>query len=250
MALHLAVQASVQHIRFILIQNEQVYRSYEVSLPGQERNAREVLDAFFNEQNQLANHEGEISLSWSSLRSTLVPGAIFNESNPAEIYRLCYGDAIHDEIDYNRLAEHGIVHIYDLPLWIKRYFVLRFPRIVIQHEGTHILRKVMLSAFKLKANLVLHSDHFRLSIVKHNQLEYYGSFGFQNWEDVVYHLLFTLQQKEFTGQEGLIELTSGPEVDDQLLAALHVQLGRIRELEKMQKNIAPDYLALSQLLCV
>lgn len=250
MARHLAVQASARHIRFVNLFQGKTLQSYDLGLPVNEAGAREALDDFFKQHTSLSQHEDDVSLSWSALRSTLVPGNIFSESNPEEIYRLCYGETDQSEVDYNRIAEHSIVHVYDIPLWIKRYFVLRFPRIVIQHEGTHALRKIMQSAFKLKAHLILHDDHFRLSIVRHNQLEYYGSFGVQSWEDVLYHLMFTLQQKELTAQEGVVELVPGADADPNLLENLQGNMTRVGELSKMQVFISSDFLAESQLLCV
>lgn len=250
MSRHLAVQASARKIRFVNLLLGKVIDSFTVELSASEAESRQILDDFFKEHSALSNYEDDISLSWSSLRSTLVPGNIFSESSPEEIYRLCYGETTQSEVDYNRIAEHGIVHVYDIPLWIKRYFVLRFPRIVIQHEGTHALRKVMQNAFYLKALLIIHEDHFRLSIVKHNQLEYYGSFGIQSWEDVLYYLLFTLQQKELTGAEGSIELAPAVDASSELLVDLEKNIARIDDLSKMKIVTMSDFLAESQLLCV
>jgi hypothetical protein len=250
MTKHLAIQASARHIRFVKLFAGKVLDAHSLDLPSNETSARESLDSFFKTHSNLTQDEEAVSLAWSSIRSTLVPGNIFAESSADEIYRLCYGDTLESEVDYNRLAEHSMVHVYDIPLWIKRYFVVRFPRIVIQHEGTPALRKIMQAAFKLSAHLILHDDHFRLSIVRHNQLEYYGSFSIQSWEDVLYHLMFTLQQKEMTNKEGFIELISGADAPSDLSETLHKNLARIGELSKMEVRTHPEFLAESQLLCV
>ncbi|OFZ64869.1 MAG: hypothetical protein A3D92_01480 [Bacteroidetes bacterium RIFCSPHIGHO2_02_FULL_44_7] len=248
---HLAIQASAQHIRFVTLLNEQVLRSDELSIRSDERLAREDLDTFFREHTYLAEHDNEVSLSWSSQRSTLIPNAIFSDTTHEDIFRLCYGNNFaSDDVDYNRISEHGIIHVYEIPVWVKRYFVVKFPRIVHQHEGTHLLRKIMQSAFKLKATLVLHSDYFLLSLVRHNELEFYGSFRALSHEDILYHLMFTLQQKERMHETGSIELVEGHDADKTLLPALENALLRVGNLKAMGILKAPNFVAQSQLLCV
>lgn len=248
---HLAIQASTQHIRFVTLLNEQVLRSDGISIRNDERLAREDLDTFFREHSYLAEHDDDVSLSWSSQRSTLVPNAIFSDTTPEDLFRLCYGNNFEsDNVDYNRISEHGIIHVYEIPVWIKRYFVLKFPRIVHQHEGTHLLRKIMQSAFKLKATIVLHADYFLLSLVRHNELEFYGSFRALSHEDILYHLMFTLQQKERINEAGSIELVEGHDADKGLLPALEAAIQRVGDLKVMKITPAPNFVAQSQLLCV
>ena len=74
------------------------------------------------------------SLSVSSNRHTLVPNAIFN-SKPKEIFELNH-QAPFENLDYNRIAELGIVSIYEVPIWIKSLFVIKMPRIKIIHTVT------------------------------------------------------------------------------------------------------------------
>lgn len=248
---HLAIQASAQHIRFVTLFNEQILRSDELSIRNDERLAREDLDSFFREHTHLAAHDDDVSLSWSSQRSTLVPNAIFSDTTPEAIFRLCYGNNFDaDHVDYNRISEHGIIHVYEIPVWIKRYFVVKYPRIVHQHEGTHLLRKILQSAFKLKATIVLHADYFLLSLVRHNELEFYGAFRSLSHEDILYHLMFTLQQKERLNEAGSIELVEGHDADKNLLPLLEDAIQRVGDLKAMKIIQAPNFVAQSQLLCV
>lgn len=251
MASHLAIQASASHIRFVHLQNGEVSHSEILDIPAQEQAARERLDQFFREQRSTFLHTDDSSLSWAAARSTLVPNAIFNDSGAEDIFRLCYGDSFDpDDVDYNRIAEHGIIHVFEIPLWLKRYFVLKLPRIVIRHEGTHLLRKIMESAFKPKASIILHAEYFLLTLVKHNQLEFFSTFSCQSAEDVLYHTMFALQQKEWQNTAGNIEIVITGDTPEGWPEALALGISKIADLRNMDVQQPKEFVAQSQLLCV
>ncbi len=248
---HLAIEATAGHLRFITLLNGRLLHSETLELPGDEHSVSSSLDQFIREHPTIDTSSDEVTLSWASQRSTLVPNAVFTDTSAEEIFRLCYGSD-HDlsMVDYNRLSEHGVIHVFEMPLWLKRYFVLKFPRIIVQHEGSHVLRKVMQSAFYVKATLVLHADYFFLTIVKHNQLEFFGTFSCQSPDDVVYHLVFALQQKELLNERGSIEIISGCDAPENFAKEISEALPRIGDLKQMEIRIPEAFLAESQLLCV
>ena len=144
-----------------------------------------------------------------------------------------------------------LINVFNIPSWVKRFFVVKFPRINIQHEGSHIIRQTLnASAFKLKATVVLHQNYFQLSIVKHNNLEFYSFFDYQNHEDILYHLHFALQQKEMTNEEGFLELIDGAGSTKKTTEDLKSAIQRITEFKKMEIITPSNFVAKSQFLCV
>lgn len=245
---HLAIQSQQASIRFDLIRNGSSINHYLIELKGVESDDRDSLETFFKENPSLVDAEN-VTLSWYSPKSTLVPNVIFNESNPLEIFQLCYGkETDSHDVDYNRIPELGLIHVFDFPSWLKRYFVIKFPRIIIQHEGTHLLRKFMQSAFKPKANIVLHENHFSLAIAKHNKLEFYSHFDYQSIEDVIYYLAYTLQQKELDMDGGSIEFCNSQ--PSPLFEQFTKHIERIAELNKTKLIENDHFVAEAHLLCV
>src|SRR5688500_12703030 len=80
-------------------------------------------------------------LTAGTVRNTLVPTTIFNASKPGEIFQLNFTEPI-ENLDYNRIAELDIVNIYEIPMWIKAAFVIRFPRVRIVHRSTVLLKGI------------------------------------------------------------------------------------------------------------
>ena len=96
----------------------------------------------------------------------------------------------------------------------------------------------------------MYNDHCFLALTKHNELHFYSYFDVQTAEDVVYHTLFVLQQKEVLNESGTIELIEGVGIENNLLDSVKAQFARIQDLKKMNVVVNSDYISKSQLLCV
>lgn len=150
------------------------------------------------------------SCSYSQEQSTLVPMSLFGESTPENIINLTSHQAIpKDEIDYNRLPEWNMVNVYRLPMWIKSALIIKLPRIVIQHELSHILRFLNTgSTIPQRSQLILQEDHFCLVVRKDGQIVHASYQFYQSAEDVLYHLLYTYQQLNISSKGELFLQTS------------------------------------------
>jgi hypothetical protein len=104
---------------------------------------------------------------------------------------------ISNDVDYNRIAELSLVNIFEIPLWVKSLFVIRYPRIVLQHEGSIFLKGIFSnSTFKTSIHIVLHQQHCLILMVKQGNLLFYNTFESLHEEDVLYYLSFSLQQQD------------------------------------------------------
>lgn len=253
MSYHLTIEICDFGARFVALRDERSVNQHSIVFPSPKIEVQKaLLVETFATTSFLQDDFDETTLSWSHRNSTLVPNTIFAESSAVEIFKLCFGERTsQDDIDYNRISELSIVNVFEIPVWIKSFFVIKFPRIILQHEGTHIIRKSLDSnAFKLKASIAMYNDHCFLALTKHNELHFYSYFDVQTAEDVVYHTLFVLQQKEVLNESGTIELIAGVGIEYNLLDSVKAQFARIQDLKKMNVVVNSDYISKSQLLCV
>jgi hypothetical protein len=250
---HLAIELSRHGATFVSLIDAQIIAQQSIVFHGfNPQVAKDVLNQAFTDHSFLSSEFDEVTLAWNTNKSTLVPNSIFAESDAVSIFQLCFGNNTDtNEIDYNRISEASVVNVFEIPTWVKSYFVIKFPRIVLQHVGTHGLRSTMDSnAFKLKATLIVNEGYFSLSMVKHNQLQFYSFFDAQSAEDVIYHLMFTLQQKEFLSENGNIELAPGMGKSEGDLNTIQAGLSKIVELSGFKVNLVPDFIPKAQQLCV
>jgi hypothetical protein len=250
---HLAIEISNQTVRFNALRKDLVLHHASGELKGKtDADRKSALDQIYNATSFLKDDYDNITLAWCNERSTIVPNTIFNESSAKDIFQLCFGkDTLTQEIDYNRIAELSVINVYEIPDWIKSFFVIKYPSIVMQHAGSHLVRKSLSeNAFYLKASIVCFESYFRLTLVKHNALEFYSSFSYQSAEDIIYHLNFALQQKEMVNEKGKIEIISSIGTTSGLSEEIEKGLNRIQELKQMEIVKDDHHLAKSQLLCV
>ena len=166
------------------------------------------------EKKGLLSFQDEVSLAVLNHQSTLVPQNVFSESTPQAIFNLCFGNTSLD-IDYNRFHEQSLVNVFAIPNWVKSFFVMRYPRIIIQHENTHLMRGIFNgSTFSPTAHLAIQDDYFSLIITSKNKLDFYNIFEYKSVEDFIYHTLFVLEQKEMNLNELKVNWHAAPSFDN------------------------------------
>ena len=113
---HLAIEIADHAVRFVSINDEVVMDSSELSFNSETKEEKiEKLDLHLKKEDFLNQEFDEVTLSWSTKRSTIIPKNIFNESSPDSIFELCYGkDAVSNEIDFNPITELNIVTIFEI----------------------------------------------------------------------------------------------------------------------------------------
>lgn len=229
---HLAIDINTNAVRFVKLNGKFVVSERAFAFQEkQDYRYKAQLEEFWKQTEWKETDFEKATLSWSEKQNVVVPANVFNESDKNAIFNLAYGTSVSlDEVDYNRLPMQNMVNVFFIPAWVKSFFVLRFPRIVLQHEATHLIRGVFEGpTFKLKSTLVLHHEHLVLMVVKENNLKFYSSFDYATLEDVVYYFSYSMQQLGLNEQPNELEITNGAgsEVDLAALQAL---------IEKVQGN--------------
>lgn len=250
---HLGINISESYVEFSVLNKSEVIHTFSSAYTGKsDLDRKDAVRAIMENQSALNEDFANVTLAWCHPQSTLVPASVFSESNPTDIFTLCFGsDAASGTIDHNRIFELSVVNIYAIPDWIKSLFVIKYPHIVLQHAGTHQVREsVGSNAFYTKSSLVIHEDYFRITVAKHNNLEFYSSFSFQSAEDIIYHLNFVLQQKELINDKGSIEISWAAGGQKSICEAVKDGLKDILHLKNMNIELKEAFLTKSQLLCV
>ena len=248
----LSVEINAHHVR-ITATNDSKNSVHEHTFSDlQDHRYVEQMDALLEDAG-LRNRSFETTaLSWSGFRTTLIPSNVFEDGSAQRFFELCFGKQVAGEaISFDRLQEQGMVNIYELPIWVKSYFFARFPRIIIRHEGSHLIRHLLSNKFStLEVILSVHQGHFLLCIGQTDQLIYYSTFDFQNVDDILYHLMFTLQQKELFHTIGTLQLFHGQGIASELTEELSKRMTTIAELKELKLSMRNDLVLNSLEQCV
>lgn len=231
----LSVEINSNHVRLTEMTDghESVFSHAFIDM--QDHRYIEQMDVLLEEAHLKNRTFDAVVLSWSAYRTTLVPSNVFEDGSAKRFFELCFGSLVPSEaIAFDRLQSQGIVNIYELPVWVKSYFSSRFPRIIIRHEGSHLVQQLLSSRFSgIEVLLTIHNGYFLLCIGQEDKLIYYSSFDYQEVDDILYHMMFTLQQKELYHKTGNVQLFCGQGVSHHLLMELDERLTRIAELKSL-----------------
>lgn len=164
---------------------------------------REALAAFLKEKAGELSDYSEVSVSWIHILAQLIPSAVFEPKAVEDLFTACFTrEPGSTELDYNRISELSVVNIYEIPRWVKSFFVMKFPRAVIQHEYSHQLRGVIRDAFRLNIQANIYPERMSVQIAERNELLFCNTYEIQHLNDALYYLTFALQQLQLKDKTG------------------------------------------------
>lgn len=239
------------HVAEVLRSSQEIVKSK--SMLFKEMNAlayKSQLTRFFDENKFEENYE-EYTLAWCTPKQALMPMLVYNDTNPTDVLNLLFGDTVElANSDFNRLAELNMVCVYEIPDWVKSFFVMKYPHIVYKHEHAMTLRAIFQgSTYKLKTVITLSDEYMNISILSKNELQFSNAFEYQNAEDILYHLLFVLEQKNLKEETGKIQFYYQNETTEEVAIEV-VKLLNNHGLVEKHRIIESENSAKLQLLCV
>ena len=143
----------------------------------------------------ISNDYSDVFLTWCDHNSTLCPTRLFQSSNKKDLASFIHGKQIDlEQLDHNRIAELDIVNIFEIPHWVKSFFIIKFPQIIIFHENTIALRSIFNgSTFKPQTFVNCFDQHFSIQIVGKNELIFSSNFTYNDPQDILYYTLYAIR---------------------------------------------------------
>ena len=89
-----------------------------------------------------------------------------------------------------------------------------------------------------------------MTILKENKLEFYSVFDYTENEDIIYHTLFTLQQKGLNNEVGTLQIYTGVGSSINQIEELHSKFSAFAHLKSSTIIVNTDLITKSQQLCV
>lgn len=211
---------------------------------------KDELKSFFDNLSLKDEYE-EYTMAWCSHKFALVPMRVFNDSTPPKIMELLFGNSIEKEdSDFNRLAELNMVNVFEIPDWVKSFFIIKFPQLIFKHEHAMTLRALFQgSTYKLRTVINVCDDYINIAIIQKNELMFSNAFEYHNADDIVYHLMFVLEQKGYKEEKGVIQFYY-QNTENKAFTNKAMDLLKEIEITKSHSILESDNSAKLQLLCV
>lgn len=171
----------------------------------------------------------KISVNYTGRQFTLVPAAFFDEKDARELLEFNCGDTgagiiLSDEVNAD------IRLIYSIDEALKSTIDRLFPNHHLRHTGS-VLAKLLLQSDELaNEQVLLHMDKGSLfiTIKKDGQLQLCNHYQVQTDEDILYYVLFVLEQFGLNPATVKVSLSGNTETDSSLAKALKKYIRHVR----------------------
>lgn len=159
--------------------------------------------------------------------SNLVPKVLFNEEQSADYLKFNSKILKSDFISHDEIAINESVNVYVPYMNINNFIFDTFGVFEYKHASTILIDSLLQKEIKSnESNLYLNVNHqqFELLVIKDKKLLLYNSFEFSTKEDVIYYLLFTMEQLRLSPETIKLNLMGLIEKDDELYNIIYTYI--------------------------
>ncbi|MCF8714636.1 DUF3822 family protein [Joostella atrarenae] len=178
-------------------------------------------------------HENELA--------ALVPKSLFNERNLSNYLKYNVKILENDFITYDELKEHDIYNVYVPFANVNNYIFDKFGDFEYKHFSTVLVETLINSSKKSdtqNVHVFISKTHFEIVVLDQKKLLFYNSFQYQQKEDFIYYLLFTIEQLNLNPEETPVFLTGIITEDNELYKIAYTY---IKHLE-IKNDYAPSHI--------
>jgi hypothetical protein len=135
---------------------------------------------------------------WEGNKSTLVPNTLFEESAKERFLSFNQPVDPHEIVLLDPLRDHQAVNVFAVPEQANRLLLKHFPAGQVRHHVSVLLQSLFLNyrnqITRPKIFIHFREPWFDLIVLEPHKLVYANMFEFKQAEDMVYYLLFAIEQ--------------------------------------------------------
>ena len=155
----------------------------------------EVFGQFIEEFDVRSKSYKTIYINWLNKKFTMVPASFYDSQNAKEVLEFNIGE-LGNELVFTTDVLGEIKLIYCVPTELKNSLDKLFPHHTLKHFGYNNIQ-LFFTHFQLKnadVFLNVHEQQMELLIKKDKKLVLYNVFSTKSDEDILYYLLFSIEQ--------------------------------------------------------
>lgn len=200
----------------------QIIQLVDVEFNIQNNPTLSVLDRlqFICNNYQLIKTYNKVYISILNLNFTLIPNAFASLNNEADLLK--FGTGL---TTVKNSLEHTLSNLnfcYTVEQDLKQFLEKTFPTAFIRHAGAVSLSLFTNQPFLANSDLFLNINYniIEITIKQKNNLQFYNAFNYQTTEDIIYYLLFTLEQLQLNPLTVKIAIAGQTDSNSELIISL------------------------------
>ena len=217
----LSIHISLNELSFCIVdlisKEIDFLRTYSLS---QNSNPKELLNTLkkgFLENDELSSSFSSVKIIHYNNLSTVVPEPLFDKNNALSYLKFNSKILQNDYVAFDKIFNNECVNVYIPYVNINNYIFEMFDSFIYKHYSSIILEKVKLNEKNTATPslyLNINVNHMELIYFVKNKLVFYNRFDFNTKEDLIYYLLFSIDQLKLNPEEIPIVITGDISKDD------------------------------------
>lgn len=207
---HLSLQISIDGFCFALFH---IIEKRYIGIGEYQTSSNQTMDIHLFEnivknEKWLQGNFKSVSCSFSSSKSTLIPSPLFDDQELRSYLSLHTDLSPTDEVFSNKLIQSPIRNCFAIPHAWSELIVSQFPNTNILNICSTLIEAAIQNNQK-RTEIMLHflGGEFKLVITNGQQLLMSNSFNYQTSEDVIYYLLYVMEQLKLDPNKSVLILS-------------------------------------------
>lgn len=239
---NLSIQLSLNGFSFCIASNERKIITYfEHQLEDRNYNEQELLEnlkSIFNTKAELQASFKNIELIFQNELFSLVPNELFDKNTPNDYLKYSIKTLKTDFIAHDILKNTNIVNVFIPYVNINNFIIDTFGEFNYQHSSG-LLVKYCISINNYSPNEIVYlhvnQQQFDICIIKNKQLLLFNSFIKNRNEDILYYLLFCMEQLNLSTEEIPLKLLTPVTTD--LFDLIYTYIRNVEKSTLKQNNL-------------
>ena len=200
---HLSVEVGCEHVTYTLFDTLTLtyilLKSFEFDAKDINESTKKI-DEIISGEPLLQKEFYSSSLAFTHFPSTIIPATFYKEEDSRKV--LAFNHEIYDEILTDHLQQMEAVNIFSVPSELLNLVQKTFPNIQIKCSSTILIEQLLLQdENKTIVFASVKNSQFEICIIDKNKLAFHNCFEYQAKEDVLYYLLFAMEQLGLSAEE-------------------------------------------------
>ena len=196
---HLSLQVDTDGLSYCILDTKRkhyiVFQKYVFGKSGDMIAFLNKVENCLEEDSILKSSFNSSSFIYLTQTSTLVPNVFVDELNLRDYFEFNHPLEELDEMHYNIIPEINASNVFALPTYLANLLYDKFKGLKFYHQATPFIKSVLKDfRHSSSVHLNLNTGFFDIVIKQENKLRLYNTFLYQNETDLLYYVLFTINQ--------------------------------------------------------
>ena len=216
------------------------YKKHVFTKKTTPKNLLKELKKYFKETPELNDTFSSVKIIHYNNLSTVVPEVVFDKNNALSYLKFNSQILQNDYVAYDQIFNNECVNVYIPYVNINNFIFKKFDSFIYNHYSSIILEEVK-SNEKNSINPSLYLNmglnHIEVIYFQDNKLIFYNTFDYSTKEDVIYYLLFTIDQLKLNPEKTPLIISGSISIDDEYYEIIYKY---VRNVSLYNSNIKSD----------